>query len=1018
MLCSAVRRLPARLRLAAILALCGLLACLLGGTIRGSAAPSPYHFDSWTTDNGLPQNTVNDILQTRDGYLWLATLDGLVRYDGVRFTVFNTQNSRGIQDNRFTLLYEARDSSLWIGKEDGGLTRYRDGLFVTYSLKDGLPLSLIYLIGEDADGRLWLSTSRGVFEQRGEAFAPVPAPADVTFSFRASSGANWFFGAGGIRAVTDGVTTEYGPAFKFAKDEIMALCEDREHGLWASTARFGLLEFRRGLVRRYAEKDGLPSGPIQSIYEDRSGNLWFGADSGELLQLRSGRFTPIAGGAERLPSRVISMYEDREGTFWAGTMNTGLYRLSRKTVTAYSERDGLLVTQVYPIYEDRAGTIWIGGSGLSSYAAGKFTSFGPKEGLRETALTSLYEDREGRLWIGSAGRLSYRKDGRFVDSSGLLGLPAGNYNVFAIHEDTEGGLWFATDKGLVKLSPNGPVIYTAKDGLAGNDVKVIYEDRQGQLWFGTYDGLSKLENGRFVSYTEAQGLANNRVRAIYEDSDGIMWIGTYDGGLSRFKDGRFTNYTTAQGLFNNGVFQILEDRRGNFWMSSNLGIYRVSRQQLNAYAEGRARIITCVAYGKPDGMLNTECNGGRQPAGIRARDGRLWFPTQTGVAVIDPDAVSLNEQSPPVVIESCMVDRDSVGISQQVRIAPGQADLEIQYTGLSFIKPEQMRFRYKLEGLDAAWVEAGTRRAAYYSHLPPGDYTFLVTAANSDGIWNAQAASLRVIVIPPFYRTWWFITVSGLVVAGTALLAYERRVNHLERRNREQAAFARQLIESQEGERKRIAGELHDSLGQRLVVIKNLALLVLNQPAAGANGQSQIDEISAEASNAINEVKEISYNLRPYQLDRLGLTKAIEAVLAKAQAASGIEFVADLTSLDHVFSPDLEINLYRIVQECVNNIVKHSAASRATVTIRREGARAVLTIGDNGKGFVPGSAVAAEVGKGGFGLIGIGERARLLGGRVAIQSAPGSGTTVTVSIDLGTGGSNGDTGMNREHDGR
>jgi signal transduction histidine kinase len=481
-----------------------------------------------------------------------------------------------------------------------------------------------------------------------------------------------------------------------------------------------------------------------------------------------------------------------------------------------------------------------------------------------------------------------------------------------------------------------------------------------------------------------------------------LWIGTYDGGLGRFKDGRFTRYTVKEGLFNNGVFQILEDERGNFWMSSNRGIYRVSKQELNEFAAGKLRAITSIAYGKSDGMRNVECNGGLQPAGIKSRDGKLWFPTQEGVAVIDPAVMTTNPKPPPVLIESFQLNRTPVAFDREVRIAPGQQNFEIEYTALSFINSEHLRFRYKLEGLDHDWVEAGTRRTAYYPHLPPGEFAFKVIAANSDGIWNLEGKELKVIVLPRFYQRRRFVVLISIGLAGLAFLGYRYRVSQLERARATQQAFSRQLIASQEAERKRIAAELHDSLGQRLVVIKNLALMHLNSVSKngeGANGadRAQIEEISAEASQAIGEVKEISYNLRPYQLDRIGLTKAIEAIIRTARSASEIAFSAEIDELDGVFPKDDEINFYRVVQESVSNILKHSQATEASVIIRRSPGGLRLMIRDNGKGFTPNTA-KSDSPRGGFGLIGITERAQLLGGKPIIYSAPGQGTAISIEI--------------------
>jgi signal transduction histidine kinase len=454
-----------------------------------------------------------------------------------------------------------------------------------------------------------------------------------------------------------------------------------------------------------------------------------------------------------------------------------------------------------------------------------------------------------------------------------------------------------------------------------------------------------------------------------------------------------------QGLYNNGVFHILEDARGNFWISCNRGIYRVNKQELNDYADGRVSAITSVAYGKQDGMINIECNGGRQPAGIKTHDGRLWFPTQQGVAIIDPETVPVNSNPPIVVIEACFLDRASVDFSSALEIAPGLQDLEINYTGLSFLKSELIRFKYKLEGLDSEWIDAGTRRTAYYSRIPPGAYTFLVTAANSDGIWNTEGASIQVIVHPPFWKNWWFIALAAISIVGLTLLIYERRVSRLETARAAQEAFSRQLISSQEHERKRIAADLHDSLGQNLLVIKNRAIFggsLCDSDAA----REQFEEITESVSSSLEEVRQIAYNLRPYHLDRLGLTSTLEAMIEKMEETSAIEFLCEIEPIDALFSKEEEINLYRIVQESINNVVKHSDATAARVSIKRDADNLHLKIEDNGKGFEVGPSAASESHRLGFGLTGLSERVRMLKGTLALDSALGRGSKTTIKLPL------------------
>ncbi|HKQ07204.1 MAG TPA: triple tyrosine motif-containing protein [Blastocatellia bacterium] len=401
-------------------------------------------------------------------------------------------------------------------------------------------------------------------------------------------------------------------------------------------------------------------------------------------------------------------------------------------------------------------------------------------------------------------------------------------------------------------------------------------------------------------------------------------------------------------------------------------------------------------------MRNIECNGGRQPAGLKSRDGKLWFPTMDGVVVIDPDAAIINELPPPVLIEQITTDRSPVDYSKDVILQPGQDDLEIAYTALSFIKPEQIKFKYRLEGKDDEWTEANNRRVAYYPYLPAGRYTFRIIAANQDGIWNLEGASIRIIVLAPFYQRWWFLLACGVAVAGVALLIFRARVAGLKKKQAAQQAFSRQLIELQEQERKRIAAELHDSLSQNLVIIKNRALISLGERHDPEQAFEQMEEISEAADQALSEVREIAHDLRPFQIDRLGLTRALEAMVRRA-STSGLRFIVSIDNLDGLLSPEMEINLYRIIQESLNNIIKHSAATEACVRIARVEQALDITVEDNGKGFTPATAPGASLNGGGFGLLGITERARILGSPVLIESAPGRGCKLSLKLPLKDG---------------
>jgi signal transduction histidine kinase len=583
---------------------------------------------------------------------------------------------------------------------------------------------------------------------------------------------------------------------------------------------------------------------------------------------------------------------------------------------------------------------------------------------------------------------------RFVQAKDLAGLPWDR--VTAVVEDRSGTLWLGIhDGGLIRVRDGHATRLTTKDGLADDSVEALFEDRRGSLWVGTLgNGVTRISDGEMTSWSTRDGLAANHVKVFFQDAAGILWIGTHGGGLSRFKDGRFASISARQGLYNDQIFQILEDDDANLWMNCNTGIWRTSLRQLNEVADGGRTAVESFAYGTADGMLSSE-GVGANLAGWKMRDGSLWFPTTKGIVVIDPRR---RDTAPPrVLIEGVIIDREPVSTGGPIRLNPGQENLEIQYTGLSWSRPQAIKFRFRLTGLDRDWVEAGARRTAYYSHLPPGSYTFNVTADNGEGVWDAAGKTLAIVILPRFYQTWWFGAAVGSSLVALVWLSWRYRIAQMSRAQAAQQAFSRQLIASQERERQRIAAELHDSLGQNLLVVKNRALLgALSQH--GEEARKQFDEIGATVAQTLEEVRSISYNLRPHHLDQLGLTTTIRAMIDKMAESSGMVMSSELDDIDGVFPPADEITIYRIIQESLNNVVKHSRAGEAHVAVHCREHHVEITIRDNGQGFASSASKAAAGHRGGFGLKGLAERVHMLGGTHTIESGPGRGTTVTVRL--------------------
>ncbi len=981
--------------------------------------------DTWTTDNGLPQNSVTGLTQTPDGYIWFSTNDGLVRFDGVRFIIYNVSNTPEITSNRLVGAFTDSSGRLWVHTEDGGIIFYEKGVFNIVVRPGQLPPGLRSPFFNDSSGGVIFYIGRDPFRYvhyryLDGKFVPLKIEGLSEYShlvWADRRGGLWFTSEKALQRFADRDLKTYDLSRFSTGDTYKVAYEDRQGGIWLACADGQKKQFLLRIRNERVQSIQLPPMPVSHFAEDLAGNLvlsvfqkgiyridkkFLTADelSGNVIE----QVSPIDG-----ISNITSGYlcSDREGGIWVGT-NKGLVRLMSQTFVFFSRQQGLPEDNVYPVYEDKAGGIWAGvwQNSLVKYESGRFKTFlRTKDTLW---ITSLFEDRSRRLWIGHIGGLHYLDRGKPVRFTERAGISA-YQEISVIAQDREDNLWLGTNYGLSRYSGGRVTVFTKNNGLPDDYVVAFLQTRDGKIWVGMRGGLASIENGTIKSFTTADGLASNYTRSLYEDSDRTLWIGSYDGGLTRLREGMFTRFTMKDGLSSNGVFCILEDNRGWFWMNSNQGIYRVRKQELNDFAAGKVKSLTSISYNKQDGLLNIEGNGGRQPAGVKGRDGRLWFPMAQGIAVVDPETVTTNQLPPPVLIEEIVIDRKPVNNEKfqaaisgrsEIRMAPDQNNLEINYTGISFINSGNLKFKYKLEGLERDWNEVGARRTAYYSYLPPGEYTFRVTAANRDGVWNTQGAAISIKVIPPFYRTWWFLAVCTIGSITLASLVTRYRMGQLKKRGAQQEDFSRQLINSQEIERGRIAAELHDGLSQSLVIIKNRAMLSLTTPEDHARAIDQLREIAEASTFAIDEVKDIIYDLRPIHLDRLGLTGAIVDMLEKVADANDLRLISAIDNVDDVFPKEFENSIYRIVQESIHNIIKHAQAKEFQVRIGKGEMLVELLIKDDGKGFDAGDTNSGTNGKGGFGLTGIVERTKLLGGQATIRSSRGAGTTVSAIVPV------------------
>jgi len=627
-------------------------------------------------------------------------------------------------------------------------------------------------------------------------------------------------------------------------------------------------------------------------------------------------------------------------------------------------------------------------------------------------IMAILEDSKGRLWVGTDGGGVYLFDARRIlirhfDLDQEDVNSAANY-VQTLCEGKDGGIWIGSHgSGLIRIDRQTYALRRYARGgvtpnqLSSNYVWAICEDRAGNLWLGTWgSGIAVLNpaNGMFRTYrhdpSNASSLNHNTVLVFHEDSSGTMWIGTLGGGLDAFDSGRgtFSHVTEADGLPNNVVSAVLEDGEGNLWLSTNKGVSRYN-----------PRSHTFRNYDMSDGLQSLEFNQG---AYAKGRNGTIYLGGINGVNMFSPEDISVDVHIPPVQITTFRIFDRVVpfhrgGLEQDpLVLSYDQNFFSFEFAALAYTAPEKNRYRYRLEGLDRDWVSAGTRRYASYTNLDRGEYVFRVQGSNSDGVWNTEGASMRIRVMPPFWERLWFRALGALIVFGIGFTFYYNRVNRLNREKMIQAEFSRKMNEYQETERKRIAGELHDSLGQELLVVHNK---LTHWEQTGDNDPAsthQLSEITEGVQHAIEEVRAISSDLHPHMLDRLGLTKTIESTARKCAEAASMEIRASVDDIDRVFSPVAEINVFRIIQEGLTNVVKHSRASECELSVRRHDDRCEITIQDDGCGFDSSKAPFPRTDGGGFGLTNIAERVRLLGGQMKIESSPGNGTKITFGIPL------------------
>jgi diguanylate cyclase (GGDEF)-like protein len=781
---------PANLLRHAALVILLLLRVAPDAHAQSSRPLTEYLHDVWQIEQGLPQNTVQAITQTPDGYLWLGTQEGLVRFDGMQFTVFDRQRVPELRSNNIQALYVDGNNGLWIGTETGGGLRWRDGRFTAFGTADGLEAAAVRAYQPDANGVLWAATfGGGVHQFDGRRFTRASDVQSARVSSLASdrAGGLWIgtYDAGAIHRTPQGVT-KHDVRSGLPTNDVRAVTVDRAGTVWIGTTR-GVVRYVGGQVSRISP--ALPDDIVTALFEDRTGAMWIGTGGNGVFRYLNGDLARFGTAEGLAASRVRAIFEDDAGNVWIGTEGGGLNRLRRGTFTTYGRQHGLSADIAYAVLEDRRGTMWVGTqhSGLNRWDGTRFTTYSTRDGLTSNTILSLAETPDGTLWVGTEGGGVVRlHDNRFEP----LRLPGtlSAASAYAMRADRSGCMWIGTSgQGLLRSCGSQATQLSTRDGLGSDIVLAIAIGADDTLWAGTYGGgVSRYRDGRVTTFKTANGLGSDTILSIYPDANGTIWIATYEGGLSRLQNDTITTFTLAQGLLSDTIFQVLDDGRGQLWMSSNKGVFRVRKDDLDAVAEGRASRVTSVAYGRSDGMGSAECNGMVQPAGWQSQDGRLWFPTIKGVAVVDPASAAVAPPRPPVHIERLVVNGRTIDVGQTPTaqtLDPGVANLEIHYVGLNLGAPETVRYRYRLEGVDENWIEVGNRRVAYYTRLKPGRYSFRVTAANSGGVFEVTGPALAFAIQPRFYETWWFYGIGALALLSVGTFAHDFRVRRIKALN-------------------------------------------------------------------------------------------------------------------------------------------------------------------------------------------------------------------------------------------
>lgn len=1014
---SSTCRLPGQAALALAVAWIALGPGALPAQTNLWPAANNFVIKSWGTADGLPQNTVNTILQTRDGYLWLGTQGGLARFDGVRFTVFGL--AEGLPSIQVLALHEDRLGRLWVGTLGGGLCHWQENRFQNIVPEPRLADVNVSTFAEDQSGRLWIGTSAGLAVWQGSEFQHLPALAELSrVTIRKllclRSGAVWIATSQGLFEFTqDGLREVNGPPDDAKLTTIYSLLEDRAGNLWASIGNGKVLCRRQGSWTIYNEASGLPFAFVSSLAQTEDGTLWAGSLDAGLYYFSEGRFVAVREKDGLSDNAIRSLLADQEGHLWIGTRSKGLNRLTQEKVIVLGADAGLTNEFARAVAEAADGSLWVAtiGGGMYHGWPERFESVPSVVGtITYPFFDSVVAMRDGSLWWGGAGSLFQWKDHQVATHYTRLNTDwLADAGVTALREDVREGLWIGTSRGRL-LRKVHDAFLPLTNRVARGAVTALEQEPDGTLWVGSVaGGLVRVAADAVSTFSTTNGLLSNEIRTLHRDADGTLWIGTGGGGLARLKAGRLENFTARQGLGDDTVSQILEDDQGRLWLGCNRGIFRVSKTELDALATGTTKLIHPRAFGVGDGMPVEECSGGFSPAGLRLRSGKLCFSTVKGVVLVDPHQPVLDARPPKVLLEQVLVSgvpqpfhnppEDAPDANQSapsVTIPPGKRDIEFQYTGLSFVAPTKVQFRSRLKGYDSEWNEVGTRREAHYPRIPPGRYTFQVEACNANNVWTATPASLAVTVQPYFWETPWFPIVTGLLVLGglagtvnwVARARYRRRLAQLETRH------------AIERERLRISQDMHDDIGSILTRVSILSDVGQSETNPAQSTQ-QFERIGTQVRAAVVALDEIVWATNPGDdnLPRFAeyVGRFADECFENTSVRCWQEMPTQLPRLP--LRADIRHNVFLAVKEALNNVLKHSGATEVWLRLKLTGGEVCVEVEDNGHGFAPDATRP-----GGNGLGNMQSRLAECGGRAQLDSAPGRGTRLRFTFPVPASG--------------